>query len=404
MRFVWRISLATGATSQVVNAYNATGLAVGPDGVLYAAIGSEIYRLDPTLNTWVAFAAVPDVTPSGGGSVTGVALAMTADATHLWVTVGYHSWYSNAPIGIDSVSLADGTVAAVVTDPSIGATQIVSAGDYLYDSSNGTILRRWSKATGAALNVAGSGGSASTDGTATDAWFNNITAVASDGTNVWVLDANQLRKVVTGTPLPAALSPLATESVAVSSGTVSTFAGSGAASTSAGIGTDASFAAPSSMVVVGGVGYVADNDAISKVDLTSGVVSIFAGYPGPMSVSVAAPTGSAAYVGNAQYLTTDGYYLYVDACGSVWRISLATGATSQVVNAYNATGLAVGPDGVLYAAIGSEIYRLDPTLNTWVAFAAVPDVTPSGGGSVTGVALAMTADATHLWITVGYHS
>jgi hypothetical protein len=104
--------------------------------------------------------------------------------------------------------------------------------------------------------------------------------------------------------------------VAVAPGVVSTFAGSGSHSSAAGTGASASFKGPSSTVVVGGFAYVADNDAIMRVDVSSGAVSVFAGSPNAASC-VAGTSGSTSRVSNPQGLTTDGYYLYFYQCAAV---------------------------------------------------------------------------------------
>jgi RHS repeat-associated protein len=384
---IWRTSLATGATSVVVTLATASSVTVGPTGTLYVTNGtSTVYQLNPATGALVSFATL--------GTFAGYSIA--ADATALWVVVGPAS--TGTSVGIDRVALAGGTVTATISDTDIWEyAPLTSAGSYLYSQSETspgvlTNLRQYNKTTGAFADVAGSSVAGFSDGTGTDAWVAQIYGIASDGTNLWIVDNDRLRKVTPGTALPSAQDPLATTTVAIDPGSVSTFAGSGTVGpTTAGTGTGAQFDTTTSDLVVGGVGYVASADAISKVNLSTGAVTPFIGQSGT-SACMPSPTASLVEVQSPASLVSDGYYLYYLNCGGIWRTSLATGATSIVVAISGYASATIGPGGTMYVTNGSPtVYKLNPANDTLVAFANL--------GTLNGYAIA--SDATALWVVVG---
>jgi hypothetical protein len=388
---VRRTSIATGATSEVAAITNANRLTFGPDGYLYVttAGSKSVVRLDRisgATSTVTSFAGDP--------------YAITSDATYLWVAVWGPSFTDRR---IYRVSVADGTSTQFLSEPGINFNVLDSAGAYLYGSSgdpaasggSNTGLRRYEKATGAWVEVAGNPAPGYADGTGTDAWFGNLRGIASDGTALWLADADnkRIRRVVDGTPLSASQSPYATTTVLIDPGAVSTFAGDGTQGLVDGTGTSARFQDPSGTVVVDGFAYVADSTAIRQVNLSTGEVTTLAGTAQPECVDSSDPQ-AVRFTGLAG-LTTDGTYLYsTSSCGTeqvVRRTSIATGATSEVAAITNANRLTFGPDGYLYVttAGSKSVVRLDRisgATSTVTSFAGDP--------------YAITSDATYLWVAV----
>ena len=92
--------------------------------------------------------------------------------------------------------------------------------------------------------LAGTGSSGSANGTGTSASFNNPTGITTDGTNLYVGDRDNhlIRKIV------------------ISTGVVTTVAGTGSSGSANGTGTSASFSAPYGIAIDGTNLYVGDTD------------------------------------------------------------------------------------------------------------------------------------------------
>ncbi|MEE3229305.1 MAG: Ig-like domain-containing protein, partial [Chloroflexota bacterium] len=138
----------------------------------------------------------------------------------------------------------------------------------------------------------GSGGFA--DGTGTSAKFWKLKSITTDGINIFAADSgnNRIRKIV------------------ISSGVVTTLAGSGTGSAD-GTGTGASLYAPAGIVTDGTNLYVASqgNHNIRKIVISSGVVTTIAGSAGNDGTTDG--SGSDARFEAPMGITTDGTYLYV---------------------------------------------------------------------------------------------
>ena len=106
--------------------------------------------------------------------------------------------------------------------------------------------------SGAVTTLAGTGSSGSANGTGTSASFYSPTGITTDGTNLYVADYgnNAIRQIV------------------ISTGVVTTVAGTGSSGSANGTGTSASFYNPIGMTTDGTNLYVADtsNNLIRKIE------------------------------------------------------------------------------------------------------------------------------------------
>jgi len=117
--------------------------------------------------------------------------------------------------------------------------------------------------SGAVTTVAGTGSTGSANGTGTSASFYNPAGITRDGTNLYVADHNNhlIRKIV------------------ISTGAVTTVAGTGSQGSADGTGTSASFYRPTGITTDGTNLYVADydNHLIRKIVISTGAVTTLAG-------------------------------------------------------------------------------------------------------------------------------
>jgi RHS repeat-associated protein len=366
-----RISLATGATQTVASGLSADGyLTLGADGNIYLTAGNGV-------NTWitrynpVTGVLSPQIFTFPAGSYSnspGRAYGITSDANWLYVADIRNDWTDAnhcCTFTTDSIFKVayDGTTSSILTtDNAMAFRSLESAGSYIYGTNNAGAVRRYSKTDGSWRNIAGAGTSGSADGVGTDAWFQGgVNDIAADGTNLWTVDGgNLLRKLAPTSPLPSSQQAAANTATAITSGTVTTFAGSGSASTVAGTGPSAGFNTPRGVVTVGGFAYLANVDAISKVDLSSGATTVLAGLPGAAACTDS-PVGASARINNPIDMATDGYYAYtIDSSCGLRRISLATGATQTIASGFSADGyLTLGADGNIYLTAGNGV-------NTWI--------------------------------------
>jgi hypothetical protein len=206
---VRRVSLATGATSTVAATPLAFHLTFGPDGMLYLTVGSGIHqidRLDPATGIVSVFATMP--------SGTRQTMAITSDATDVWVAGLINTDINGNPSAnvyeIVRVALTTGVLATwfTISDTQASLSDgLVSAGGYLYATDYGdTGLRRYDKSDRSWVNIAGSGNAGYAEGVGANASFNQINAIATDGTSLWVSDSDneRLRRVIAG-PAGAAM-------------------------------------------------------------------------------------------------------------------------------------------------------------------------------------------------------
>ncbi len=351
----------TGATTTLGSTLTSVRtITIGTDNNLYVTAydftfgNSSVYSINKTTGAETRVAAL-----------SGVATAMTADSAGLYVSMNSSTLL---------VTYA-GTVSTITS--SFAGSWLESAGSYLYATAGPDNNRVWriAKSDGTLVPVAGSGTSGYQDGTGTDAWFNGIAGIGTDGTNVFVADSANLRirKIVPGSALPSSFSSAPNSTVNIGPAQVSTVA-----DTSVGLG--------GSVVSNGGL-FVTAVGAIKRVDLASGAVTTVTGSgtasPGWTCTNSATP--SLVTFPDTGPIASDGYYLYtVSQCGggiSTWQVrrtSIATGATSLVTtNGVTSSGfqpsMVFGPDGFLYVVQGNTVRRIDPISgNEWDIVSGIP--------------------------------
>ena len=248
------------------------------------------------------------------------------------VTAGSDNIRVSTIAGSGSVGGANGVGTAVTFSNAFGIAIDPSGIAYVSESA-GRRVRQLVVSTGAVTTLAGSGASASTDGTGTAAAFSELFYVALDGLgNMFVCDfgAHRIRKVV-----------LATHAV-------TTVAGSGTASFADGAGTAASFNNPHGIACdVNGNAYVSDggNNCIRKIVLSSATVTTLAGSAAPSATN---GVGTAAGFNRPSNVVVSGALLFVAEWNShlVRQIVIAT----QTVTTLAGSGTSGSANGVGVAA------------------------------------------------------
>ena len=200
---------------------------------------------------------------------------------------------------------------------------------YVADANNNTI-RKITVSTGAVTTFAGvAGASGSTNGTGTAARFNHPDGITSDGTCLYVADTgnNTIRQIVISTQVVTTLAGVA-----------------GAVGSADGTGTTARFNYPTGIATDGAYLYVADTDnhTIRKVVISSGVVSTLAGTAG--TAGSADGTGTGAQFNYPYGIASDGTYVYVaDANNnSIRKIRVASGIVTTLAGAAGSIGSSDG--------------------------------------------------------------
>jgi len=181
---------------------------------------------------------------------------------------------------------------------------------YVADSGNHTI-RKIVISTGVVTTIAGAVGVAGSVDAAigTDARFNIINGITTDGNNLYVTDSNNtIRKIVLS-------------SGTVPSGPVTTLAGApGTTGSTDGTQDAARFSLPQHITTDGPNLYVTDftGSTIRRIVLATGAVTTIAGKFEPGGAvgshadsTSADPTGQSARFNQPNGITTDGFYLYV---------------------------------------------------------------------------------------------
>jgi RHS repeat-associated protein len=332
-----------GATSVVWSIYSTVaplGLTYGSDGNLYTIYNGSLLKINPLTGTSSTAASAP----SGAKALQAVGTTiylLTTNGTSSSSLYSIPVWSSSFTLLATATSIPDGT-------------SFVVAGRYVYVGTPSEIYQLDSANSYAVIPVAGSGvsGKGAADGTGTDAWFNGVMGIASDGTNLWINDRTDgLLEMTAGTALSQA--PVTPQTVPIAPPGQTNEVATGIHS--------------STPVIANGVAYTTNTTDILATNLTTGATTVFAGSatqgcPGQLNPS--SPAFSDLY----GTLTTDGHYLYaanesiVDCptaeIDQIVRIELTgpnPGASSVVatINIQNGYGLAdvlsYGPDGNIYA-------------------------------------------------------
>jgi hypothetical protein len=181
-----------------------------------------------------------------------------------------------------------------------GPAGITTDGTNLYVADRGNHgIRKIVIEDGVVTTLAGIGSSGSTNGTGTAASFNNLLGLTTDGTNLYVADYDNhlIRQVV------------------ISTGVVTTLAGTTSSGSANGTGTAATFNQPASISSDEKNLYVADlsNNLIRQIVISTGVVTTLAGTGSSGSAN---GTGTAASFNTPVDVTTDGTNLYVADYGN----------------------------------------------------------------------------------------
>jgi len=251
---------------------------------------------------------------------------ITRDGTNLYVADTYNHLIRKIVISTGVVTTLAGTGSSGSTDNSTGTSAsfngprgITTDGTNLYvaDFSN-HLIRKIVISTGVVTTVAGklwggAGDPGSANGTGTSASFNGPNGITTDGTNLYVSERNNhlIRKIV------------------ISTGVVTTLAGTGSSGWANGTGTSASFYRPLGITTDGTNLYVSDtyNHWIRKIVISTGVVTTLAG-----TGSAGSANGTAASFKFPHGITTDGTNLYVADTSNylIRKIVISTGAVTTV--------------------------------------------------------------------------
>jgi hypothetical protein len=193
----------------------------------------------------------------------------------------------------------------------------------------------------------------STDETGVDASFSQIyTGITTDGTNLYVTDRgnNKIRKIV------------------IDNGTVTTLAGTGTSVSTDGTGTAASFAGPMGITTDGTNLYIVDYNGhkIRKLVISTGVVTTLAGSSNGFADH---DNGTLAKFYNPRGITTDGTNLYVGDTSNrrIRQIVIDNGTVTTLAgsgssSSTNGKGTAASfssPEGITND--GNNLYVVDRT-------------------------------------------
>lgn len=344
--------------------------------------GSQIVSAaqDTTLNSLSAesLEAISGVVKSadgaGAAAVFNGPVGITSDGSSLYVSDSGNNTIRKIEIATGLVTTLAGTAAngcldAIGTAASFNKPFGIATDSgnlYVSDSGNNKI-RKINIATGKVTTLAGSGASGSFDGIGTRASFANPNGLTIDKGNLYVADTmnSKIRKIV------------------ISTGVVSTLAGSGMGTALDGSAKRASFAQPSGITAVGGSLYVVDkySQKIRKVEIETGKVTTLAGGGGDVvGRGHGNGKGKAASFTYPSGIATDGNNLYVTDSQSqmIRKIEIATGEVTTFAGT-GSIGLLDGPgssalfnfpEGI--TVIGNSLYVVD-SINNRIRKIAISD-------------------------------
>ncbi|SVC56897.1 uncharacterized protein METZ01_LOCUS309751, partial [marine metagenome] len=239
-----------------------------------------------------------------GGSCSSVTTSATIGNNTITLSSLSVGTYSNCTITVtDSAGNASNTLAI----PSFTVAEPEQMG--------GSIQGGQLSLSTAVTTLAGTGDNGSANGTGTSASFYNPFGITTDGTNLYVGDTNNhlIRQIV------------------ISTGVVTTVAGTGDNGSSNGTGTAASFYEPQGITTDGTNLYVAGNktNLIRKIVISTGAVTTLAGTGSSGSANGTGTSASFNYPGG---ITTDGTNLYVADYGNsaIRQIVISTGVVTTL--------------------------------------------------------------------------
>jgi hypothetical protein len=264
--------------------------------------------------------------------------AITTDGANLYIADSSNSTIRKMVIATGEVSTLAGSAGVTGSADGIGSSArfnipagITTDGTNLYvsDAFNYTI-RKIVITTAEVSTLAGTAGTfGSTDGTGPNAKFNLPKGIATDGSNLYIVDANNstIRKL------------------SLSTNVVTTIAGAvGSPGSADGTGNTARFNTPNGMTFDGSNLYIADaaNFTIRKLVISTGAVTTFAGTAG--SSGSADGTGTSARFSGVFSLTTDGSNLYISDTGNdtIRKIAIPTDSVTTLAGTGGSAGSADG--------------------------------------------------------------
>jgi RHS repeat-associated protein len=382
-------SFITGATTTVgVTSCAPKSLTVGADGRIYYVCSNVLYSMSAL-----------------SGAVTNTALTsqvqwIAADSSGLWMLADDYDGNNDSELQEWSTGSSPTELTSYNYHVAeLGNSAFVSAGEYLYAADYGRIFQL-NKSTGQDTVIGGNLDSGFSNGTGADAWFTYISGLSSDGSSLYVSDADnyRIRQIEPGTSQGIGNQVGVTGSLHISHAEVQVFAGSGRNATTDGTGLGASFESPAAVTAANGEVFSIDSDILREVSESSGAVKYLS-----WNSSVGGCTDSVTpsdVAGASTPITTDGYYLYsfMPQCygnvgAEIRRTSVATGATSVVGLSsalYGASEMAIGPDHNLYWVDSEDGILSEMNLNTGVyTQATVPNLQR---------AFTISADSTGLWV------
>lgn len=288
------------------------------------------------VTTFAGAAGIPGFTDGTGSSARFYGTkGITTDGTSLFVTDAYavrKIVISTAAVttvaGFEfTTGSADGTGTSASFNNPYGIT---TDGTSLFVTDVGNYkIRQVVIATGAVTTLAGAGSPGSTDGVGSEARFNGPKGITTDGTNLFVADAENhtIRKIE------------------IATGAVSTLAGSaGIGGYADGTGSMARFALPSGIATDGTSLFVADyqSHTIRRVVIATGEVTTLAGKAWTAGSEDGA--GSTARFNHPDRITTDGTNLFVTD-GYNHTIRKVVIATAVVTTLAGSPGIGDSQDG-----------------------------------------------------------
>ena len=366
----YAVTVFTRPTGQVCTVNGGTGTVAGANvtnvgvncvvPVLMGGATNAALNLTGIVSSFTGTANTATASGAADGASTAASFndpfGVTSDGTNLYVADTVNNTIRKIVIATGAVSTLAGTAGSVGATDGTGTAAlfnwpmgITTDGTNLYvtDSRNNKI-RKIVIATGVVSSVTGAASKAmaagATDGAAMAALFNSPIAVATDGTNLYVVDQgnNKIRQVVIATGAVSSLTGAANAAVTA-----------GAAD---GAGAAASFDTPSGVTTDGASLYVADkaNSKIRKVDIATGVVSSLTGTANTVMATGAADGAAAAasfwWLGGG--ITTDGTNLFVvdTSNAKIRKIVLSTGIVSSLTGTANTAMPQGAADGAATSA------------------------------------------------------